>query len=39
MMHLGKISYGLYVFHNLTVYGLVFAVKSLHAPAVILTVP
>ena len=39
MMYLGKISYGLYVFHNLVVYGLVFAVKSLHAPEVILTVP
>jgi peptidoglycan/LPS O-acetylase OafA/YrhL len=37
--YLGKISYGLYVFHNLTVYGLVFAVRNLHAPAVILTVP
>jgi peptidoglycan/LPS O-acetylase OafA/YrhL len=38
MAYLGKISYGLYVFHNLTVYGLVFAVRNLHAPAVILTV-
>jgi peptidoglycan/LPS O-acetylase OafA/YrhL len=39
MAYLGKISYGLYVFHNLTVYGLVFAVKNLHAAEVILTVP
>jgi peptidoglycan/LPS O-acetylase OafA/YrhL len=39
MAYLGKISYGLYVFHNLTVYGLVFAVRNLHAPAVILSVP
>ena len=39
MVYLGKISYGLYVFHNLTVYGLVFAVRELHAPAVLLTVP
>jgi peptidoglycan/LPS O-acetylase OafA/YrhL len=39
MMYLGKISYGLYVFHNLVVYGLVFAVKNLHAPEAILTVP
>ena len=37
--YLGRISYGLYVFHNLAVYGLVFAVKSLHAPSVCLTVP
>ncbi len=39
MMYLGKISYGLYVFHNLVVYGLVFAVKNLHAPEAVLTVP
>jgi peptidoglycan/LPS O-acetylase OafA/YrhL len=32
--YLGKISYGLYVFHNLAVYGLVFAVSRLHVPAV-----
>jgi len=38
MAYLGKISYGLYVFHNLTIFGLVFAVRSLHAPEVILTV-
>jgi peptidoglycan/LPS O-acetylase OafA/YrhL len=38
MAYLGKISYGLYVFHNLAVYGLVFAVKNLHAPEIILTV-
>jgi peptidoglycan/LPS O-acetylase OafA/YrhL len=37
--YLGKISYGLYVFHNLVVYGLVFAVKNLHAPEVVLTIP
>ncbi len=34
-----EISYGLYVFHNLTVDGLVFAVRNLHAGAVILTGP
>jgi peptidoglycan/LPS O-acetylase OafA/YrhL len=34
-----KISYGIYVCHNLTVYSLVFAVTDLHAPAIILTVP
>ena len=39
MVYLGKISYGLYVFHNLVVYGLVFAVRDLHAPAIFLTVP
>jgi peptidoglycan/LPS O-acetylase OafA/YrhL len=39
MVYLGKISYGLYVFHNLAVYGLVFAVRELHVPAVLLTVP
>jgi peptidoglycan/LPS O-acetylase OafA/YrhL len=39
MAYLGKISYGIYVFHNLTVYSLVFAVRDLHAPAMILTVP
>jgi peptidoglycan/LPS O-acetylase OafA/YrhL len=39
MAYLGKISYGLYVFHNLAVYALVFAVRDLHAPAVILNVP
>jgi peptidoglycan/LPS O-acetylase OafA/YrhL len=38
MAYLGKISYGLYVFHNLAVYGLVFAVKNLHVPEIILTV-
>ena len=38
MAYLGKISYGLYVFHNLTGYALVFAVRTLHAPAVIMTV-
>ena len=38
MVYLGKISYGLYVFHNLTMYGLVFAVRDLHAPAWLLAV-
>jgi len=38
MVYLGKISYGLYVFHNLTTYGLVFAVRDLHAPAWMLAV-
>lgn len=39
MVYLGKISYGLYVFHNLAVYGLVFAIRYLHAPDVLLSVP
>jgi len=39
MAYLGKISYGLYVFHNLTVYALVFAVRDLHASRIILDVP
>jgi peptidoglycan/LPS O-acetylase OafA/YrhL len=39
MAYLGKISYGLYVFHNLMVYALVFAVRDLHVPEVVLTVP
>jgi peptidoglycan/LPS O-acetylase OafA/YrhL len=39
MAYLGKISYGLYVFHNLTIYGIVFAVRDLHAPAAILADP
>jgi hypothetical protein len=39
MAYLRKDSYGLHVFHNLTLYGLVFAVSTLHAPAAILTVP
>jgi peptidoglycan/LPS O-acetylase OafA/YrhL len=30
--YLGKISYGLYVFHNLAVYGVVFGVWYLHFP-------
>jgi peptidoglycan/LPS O-acetylase OafA/YrhL len=38
MAYLGKISYGLYVFHNLMIYGLVFAVSNLHAPALIVNV-
>jgi peptidoglycan/LPS O-acetylase OafA/YrhL len=33
MVYLGKISYGLYVFHNLAIYGLVFIIRDLHAPA------
>jgi peptidoglycan/LPS O-acetylase OafA/YrhL len=32
MAYLGKISYGLYVFHNLAIYGLVFIIRDLHAP-------
>jgi peptidoglycan/LPS O-acetylase OafA/YrhL len=36
--YLGKISYGIYLFHNLAMYGLVFAVRDLHAPAAIMTV-
>jgi peptidoglycan/LPS O-acetylase OafA/YrhL len=39
MAYLGKISYGLYVFHNLTPYAVFFLVRDLHAPAVLLTVP
>ena len=35
MAYLGKISYGLYVFHNLAIYAVVFAVRDLHAPAAI----
>jgi peptidoglycan/LPS O-acetylase OafA/YrhL len=38
MSYLGKISYGLYVFHNLTIYALVFVVRDLHAPQAILDV-
>ena len=39
MAYLGKISYGLYVFHNLMIYALVFAVRDLHAPQAILDIP
>jgi peptidoglycan/LPS O-acetylase OafA/YrhL len=39
MVYLGKISYGLYVFHNLAIYGLVLAVRDLHAPKVLQTNP
>ena len=39
MAYLGKISYALYVFHNLTIYAVVFMVRDLHAPEALLTVP
>ena len=39
MAYVGRISYGVYVFHNLMVYPLVFAVRNLHVPDTFLSVP
>ena len=39
VIYIGRISYGIYILHNLAIYAVVFAVRSLHAPSTLLANP